>query len=676
MTVEDLAFDPDFENTPKLEYNVQPRARSAQKAMPKIALEQHNRPIEPTNPVRYQQRSNQTFEQQSRLDYERQYGETHQKRAQSAPRKPSDILLNKTAENRRQRKQEELVSVLDRPQTYEDRLRMVEERAQKLYEKRASRPKLEPEQKLELEFEPELEPEIERVKESRQVVERRIDDADANAIVKALKLLQPYTKRLNEPPQGGEGRLIDSRLPPNRSPVFARMPKTQFRVEAAKGPAKSIVSKPAVELDDDEFDMIDEDAFEREFSTTDQAPISIAAGPASTESKVSLGTIGAALSKNNTAESVLETARHQALVSQKAPAPAYANINDAFDRDNRKLQIATQQQADLFENLSSPRIGYSLSSRSEAGRESLANPFGLSNDSDDELQQSTQPYGNNGINSDAAKLANPINVSFGDNKRPAVGKTRLGHFPINYRQDQKSTHRNPTTMLQPVETNFSDQTDEESEQRDPSFGERAQRRSLEELQMKEDLAARQLEQEQTETTRRKVQIQRAEYRTDLRSPMARNPAHMTLSYVDDAGDSVPPTEDQQLYLLNFAGFHYLPYEGGTVRRNSFGSDYNAKTAMWASPNYCFQPLYFEDVNLERFGARHPFLQPALSALHFFGSTIRLPYQVVQSPYHECTFTAGYGRPGNRYCYQRERLPSNQKALSFQALLTTGIFFAL
>jgi len=158
--------------------------------------------------------------------------------------------------------------------------------------------------------------------------------------------------------------------------------------------------------------------------------------------------------------------------------------------------------------------------------------------------------------------------------------------------------------------------------------------------------------------------------------MSGNPSHMTLSYVDDAGESVPSTEDQQLYLLNFAGFHYLPFDGGTVRTNSFGSDCCTKVAMWASPNYCFQPLYFEDVNLERFGARHPFLQPGLSALHFFGSTIRLPYRAAQLPFNECVFTAGYGRPGNRYCYQRERLPTDLKALSFQALISTGIVFAL
>ena len=171
-------------------------------------------------------------------------------------------------------------------------------------------------------------------------------------------------------------------------------------------------------------------------------------------------------------------------------------------------------------------------------------------------------------------------------------------------------------------------------------------------------------------------LQRDQYRQDLHRSLSETPAQEMLKYLDDDNKEVPSTELQRTYLIDFAGYYDVAELGNAVRANHQGVHFGSHCAVWASPDLCYQPLYFEDTNLERYGARFPFFQPGVSALHFFGSTVRLPYKMgLNSPF-ECLYSAGYGRPGNPYCYQRERLTWDVKAGSFQALLITAAVFAL
>ena len=174
----------------------------------------------------------------------------------------------------------------------------------------------------------------------------------------------------------------------------------------------------------------------------------------------------------------------------------------------------------------------------------------------------------------------------------------------------------------------------------------------------------------------KKEQQRNVYRQQLHRPMTLTPAQLTLQYVDDEGEAVPGTLAQRTYLLDFAGYQNTAGLGNGIRVGQDGFAFQPQCATWASPNLCYQPLYYEDANLERFGARFPFWQPAIAAVHFFGSTIRLPYMMGLDPPHECFYAAGYGRPGNGYCYQREHLVWSLKGASLQALLITGAVFAL
>jgi hypothetical protein len=81
---------------------------------------------------------------------------------------------------------------------------------------------------------------------------------------------------------------------------------------------------------------------------------------------------------------------------------------------------------------------------------------------------------------------------------------------------------------------------------------------------------------------------------------------------------------------------------------------------YVSPEYCgkppaafyrrmssfrHHPLYFEEVNLERYGYSFGILQPAASAAHFFGTIPALPYKMAVCPPCSCRSTCRYPESG-------------------------------
>ncbi len=67
---------------------------------------------------------------------------------------------------------------------------------------------------------------------------------------------------------------------------------------------------------------------------------------------------------------------------------------------------------------------------------------------------------------------------------------------------------------------------------------------------------------------------------------------------------------------------------------------------WESPNIGYQPLYFEDVALERYGQTcRPGRQVLQSTVHFGASFLTLPYHLFIDPSWNCETPYGYCRPG-------------------------------
>jgi hypothetical protein len=67
---------------------------------------------------------------------------------------------------------------------------------------------------------------------------------------------------------------------------------------------------------------------------------------------------------------------------------------------------------------------------------------------------------------------------------------------------------------------------------------------------------------------------------------------------------------------------------------------------WDAPAVFFKPLYFEDINLERYGIHFGWAQGPVSWYCFFQNCLFLPYKLAVQPPCECIYTMGYERPNN------------------------------
>jgi hypothetical protein len=99
------------------------------------------------------------------------------------------------------------------------------------------------------------------------------------------------------------------------------------------------------------------------------------------------------------------------------------------------------------------------------------------------------------------------------------------------------------------------------------------------------------------------------------------------------------------------------------------------TYTWQASNIFYQPLYFEDPDLERYGHAYPFfVQPIVSSLRFTVQAIGLPYQATIDPPCCRVYPLGYYRPGEcapKLIYQ---IPWNTEAAAVEAGAIAGVYF--
>lgn len=98
---------------------------------------------------------------------------------------------------------------------------------------------------------------------------------------------------------------------------------------------------------------------------------------------------------------------------------------------------------------------------------------------------------------------------------------------------------------------------------------------------------------------------------------------------------------------------------------------------WKASGACHKPLYFEDVQLERYGHEWgPVVQPALSTVRFFGDLAVLPYKMGIHPPRECQYPLGYYRPGECAPWTHGPVPISLRGALSQAAFVTGTAWAL
>ncbi len=106
-------------------------------------------------------------------------------------------------------------------------------------------------------------------------------------------------------------------------------------------------------------------------------------------------------------------------------------------------------------------------------------------------------------------------------------------------------------------------------------------------------------------------------------------------------------------------------------------DFVDTTVTWKATGACHKPLYFEDVQLERYGHEWgPLAQPVISTARFFGDVIVLPYKMGIHPMNECQYSLGHYRPGSCAPWTVGPVPISLRGALLQAKVITGAALVL
>lgn len=131
------------------------------------------------------------------------------------------------------------------------------------------------------------------------------------------------------------------------------------------------------------------------------------------------------------------------------------------------------------------------------------------------------------------------------------------------------------------------------------------------------------------------------------------------------GDALNQPEDQAgQYYDSFGVYHELPAvrRGRSHHRNSYP--------------ICFNPLYFEDPNLERCGLGYGCFTEFASAIRFFGRVPLVPYMIGAAPPCSCVRSLGDCPTCHSFGCNAYLPPPSLKGTALQTAATVGLIFLL
>ena len=134
------------------------------------------------------------------------------------------------------------------------------------------------------------------------------------------------------------------------------------------------------------------------------------------------------------------------------------------------------------------------------------------------------------------------------------------------------------------------------------------------------------------------------------------------------------SDDDMCFLSAYWG---LPTECSVSENEYIARNFLPSTFTWKASALCHKPLYFEEVQLERYGhTLGPFSQPIFSGAHFFLNIAVLPYRMGINPPKECQYALGYYRPGNCAPWLLHPIPLSARGALFQTGAVLAPVFAL
>jgi hypothetical protein len=141
----------------------------------------------------------------------------------------------------------------------------------------------------------------------------------------------------------------------------------------------------------------------------------------------------------------------------------------------------------------------------------------------------------------------------------------------------------------------------------------------------------------------------------------------------DSGQKIAYARLSESDLAAVSEFWRLPTVCSVGDRGSVERNWIPQTFTWTASNLCHKTLFFENVQLERYGHSHgPFTQPIQSVAHFFVSLATVPYHAAIHPANECQYALGYYRPGNCAPWLKDPIPISLDGARRQALVATGL----
>jgi hypothetical protein len=106
---------------------------------------------------------------------------------------------------------------------------------------------------------------------------------------------------------------------------------------------------------------------------------------------------------------------------------------------------------------------------------------------------------------------------------------------------------------------------------------------------------------------------------------------------------------------------------GVLQRRTF-----MPTQATVFPSYVvYHPLYFQQINAERYGWELGVFQPLVSTAQFYGDVLLLPYKVAANPPWTCDANVGYNLPGNPEPLRFLTVPFSWRGVAAEAGAAVG-----
>lgn len=133
------------------------------------------------------------------------------------------------------------------------------------------------------------------------------------------------------------------------------------------------------------------------------------------------------------------------------------------------------------------------------------------------------------------------------------------------------------------------------------------------------------------------------------------------------GDALPMPAD---YATEFFA------NQGPDLRSARASMYGDYVPVPQGLEFCYQPLYYEEVNAERYGLTFGLAQPVVSAAQFYGRTAVIPFMLVTQPPRKCTCHAHWTLPGYRSGWEVPHYSPRPDAAAVEAAFVLGLILLI